>query len=253
MLLGSQPLDAKTSKLLKSDAENYPRKHIVTRRYVGDMFGEFSDRKRKFCLRDHLKWKWERVKDVYRNIKWVIRNHIKWDRTMFRLRSWAGFDGMLSVMMAHLRDYIRMEEKDGHSVKEWRERKIATAKETVQLLKRMRDPDGYWMRLTDAVKKRYPDYKNLVEEYEDGGGSFHGDYVAQGNGWVGSGGYFEFVGMDFKRAVSPNRRETKRLMAELKQYHKDIENAYKQALIDSDKDFARLHHLLKENLYSWWD
>ena len=44
-----------------------------------------------------------------------------------------------------------------------------------------------------------------------------------------------------------------RLLAELIQYHEEIDNAYEQAEIDSDNDFERLGELLKENLYTWWD
>jgi len=159
---------------------------------------------------------------------------------------------MLTAMITHLQDYIKMEEKCGHAVEEYKNQKIATAKETVTLLKRMRDPDGYWMRLTDAVEKRYPKYKYLVEEYDDGGESYSGDYTSQGNGWVGSSGYFEFVNGRFERVKSPDQKETNRLIAELKRYHKEMDNAYKQAEIDSEKDFERLSLLLKDNLYSWW-
>jgi uncharacterized phage infection (PIP) family protein YhgE len=49
------------------------------------------------------------------------------------------------------------------------------------------------------------------------------------------------------------RKETDRLLAELAQYHTDINNAHKQAEADSEKDFDRLGQLLKENLYSWRD
>jgi len=254
MLIHSQPLDSKVSKRLGiSDAGKSYDKKVVKEQYIGDMFGRLSNRKCDKCIKTRLRWKWYRIKEAYRNITWAIRNHIKWGKTMLRLRSWEGFDGMLTAMITHLRDYIRMEEKYGHAVEEYKNNKIATAKETVKLLTRMRDPDGYWIRLTDAVEKRYPEYKNLVEEYEDGGVSYSGDYTSQGNGWVGSGGYFEFVNGQFERVDSPNQDETDRLIAEIKQYHEEMDNAYKQAEIDSEKDFERLSLLLKENLYSWWD
>ena len=34
-------------------------------------------------------------------------------------------------------------------------------------------------------------------------------------------------------------------------YHVELANAHKQAIVDSDDDFKRLGHPLKENLYSW--
>ena len=95
---------------------------------------------------------------------------------------------------------------------------------------------------------------------ESGSASYSGDFVVQGNGWAGkeSGkdtreGYFEFVDGKFELAYSLNQTETDRLLAELVNYHEEINNAYKQAEIDSDKDFERLGELLKENLYTWWN
>lgn len=56
-----------------------------------------------------------------------------------------------------------------------------------------------------------------------------------------------------EKAVSPDVIETNRLIAEIKKYNEEIQNAHKQAEIDSEKDFDRLAKLLKKNLYSWWD
>jgi hypothetical protein len=163
-------------------------------------------------------------------------------------------------MQTHLRDYIQTEEKYGHAEEEYKNKKIATAKETLELLERMKAPDEYWQRRHEEVASRYPDYKGLITEYENGGSSFSGDFVAQGNGWVGKEGgknpregYFEFLGGGFILAESPDQKETDRLLNELEKYHKELENAYKQANIDSDNDFERLCQLLKDNLYSWWD
>jgi hypothetical protein len=261
MLPHSQPLDAETSKLFESsDTRRSPKDEVIKAQYIGGMFDDIFNNKRKPSLKTRLRWKWQHIGDVYYNIKWVIRNHINWDKTMYRLRSWEAPDGLLSVMITHLQDYIETEEKYGHSAKECREHKIATAKETVQLLRRMRDPDGYRSRRVEAVEKRYPEYKYLVSRYESGSTCYSGDFVAQGDGWVGkeSGadpreGYFEFVDGRFELAESPDKNETDRLLAELNQYHEEIHKAYEQAEIDSDEDFAQLHRLLKENLYSWWD
>jgi hypothetical protein len=59
-------------------------------------------------------------------------------------------------MITLLQDYIETEEKYGHSAKECREHKIATAKETVQLLKRMsrRDRFGRGFRATSSFTQR---------------------------------------------------------------------------------------------------
>jgi hypothetical protein len=163
-------------------------------------------------------------------------------------------------MRAHLRDYIECEEKYGHSEEEFKRYKIETAKEAIRLLKRMREPDKYIHRRRNQVEKKYPKYKHLITNYKYGGSSYSGDFVAQGNGWVGeeSGkdprkGYFEFVDKKFELTESPNQSETDRLLAQLEKYHEEISAAYTKAEADSDRDFERLYELFKENLYSWWD
>ena len=163
-------------------------------------------------------------------------------------------------MQTHMKDYIQTEEKYGHSEEQYRKNKIATAKETVELLERMKDPGDYYERRREEVESRYPDYKTLVTEYNSGGSSYSGDFIAQGNGWTGKesgkepqAGYFEFINGKFQLIESPDQNETDRIIAELESYHDELANAYKQAEVDSDKDFERLGQLLKENLYSWWD
>ena len=124
----------------------------------------------------------------------------------------------------------------------------------------MNEPDVYYDKRRQEVESRYPEYKGLLTEYKNGGSSYCGDFIAQGNGWAGKesgenpqAGYFEFVNGRFQLAESPDKNETDRLLTELENYHVELANAYKQAEIDSEKDFEHLGQLLKENLYSWWD
>jgi len=257
MPLQSQPLDPKFCGKFKSDDYDKSERKIKSQ-YIGKMFDE--DKKYKIGLKTRINWIWRDIKGVFYDVKYVIRNRFKWRKTINGLRPWEGFDGLINVMQTHLRDYIETEEKYGHSEEEYKKNKIATAKETVEILERMRDPLGYSTKRRDEVEMRYPKYKKLITEYEYGGTSFSGDFVAQGNGWVGkeSGkdpreGYFEFVDGRFELADSPDKTETDRLLAELAMYHGEIDNAYRQAEIDSDKDFDRLSELLKENFYTWWD
>ena len=60
---------------------------------------------------------------------------------MSELRPWEGFEGLIIIMQNHLRDYIETEEKYGHSELEYKNKKIASAKQTVEVLGRMRDPN----------------------------------------------------------------------------------------------------------------
>jgi len=264
MLIHSQPLSSKTCEKLGLDDEieehDLPEKKIIAQR-IGDMGDDFlGDDSGKITLGDRFHWFKSDIKKAFWDLKYSIRSHLKWRKTIGKLLPFEGFNGLIEVMQTHLQHYIEYEGKFGHSEDEYRRYKIDTAKETLELLERMKDPDGYTHRRREAVEVRYPDYKYLISEYEDGGCLFSGDFVAQGNGWAGieSGkdprkGYFEFVDGRFTLANSPDQKETDRILAEHEKYEEEIHNAYKEAIVDSDKDFERLGQLLKENLYSWWD
>ena len=265
MLPSSQPLSLKTAKKLglgsKKEFQAMTEKNIKSQR-VGRMFDDIyiGSRKNRVSLKTRFGWKWRDLKGAYHDLRYIIRNHFKWCKTINSLRPWEGFDGMLCVMIKHLCDYIVTEEKYGHSEECYKRQKIESANETVKILKRMRNPEMYASRRRKKVEEKYPKYKQLLTEYKYGGSSSSGYFVEQGYGWAGmeSGknpreGYFEFINGRFQLVNSPNQAETNRLLAELREYHKEIDAAYKQAEIDSDKDFEKLGRLLKENMYKWWD
>jgi hypothetical protein len=215
---------------------------------------------REIKLKTRLDWLWRDIKNTFDNTYYGMRNRRVWRKTMNGIRPWESFDGLLTVMQTHLRDFMEWEEKHGISVAEERELCIASVKETLEILERMKDPDAHYARLKDAVDARYPKYKSLIIRFKDGGSIHSGEFVAQGDGWAGqeSGkgarvGYFEFVDDKFELAESPDPAETDRLLAELRQYHIDKEAAYRQAGDESDADFARLAELLHRNLFDWWD
>jgi hypothetical protein len=248
MLLRSQPLSDKAAKRLGMDASNRPEadeQDIISQR-IGKMFDDF-DFDRKTSLRTRLGWKWRQIKDKYYDIKHTIRNHRRWHKTMREIRSWEGFSGMLCVMQTHLRDYLDTEEKYGMSEETFKAGKIASVKEALEVIERMADPDGYWNRQTDAVDARYPEYKYLITKHSNGT-TFSGDFVSQGDGWVGreSGkdtreGYFEFVNGCFELAQSPNQKETDRLLAQLRDYHAERNTADRQFGLCSG--YTHLHKL----------
>ena len=263
MLLRSQPLNEEISRKLesksKAEIDSMTEENIKSQN-IGHMFDDLLEGNRKIGLKRRFKWKWRRIKEKYSDIKYTVCNHFKWRKIMNELRPWEGFDGLLKVMQTHLNNYIETEEKYGISAAEYKEQKIATAKETVELLERMRKPDEYSFRRREEVDSKYPKYKQLITIYKYGGTGSSGDFIAQGSGWVGkeSGkdpreGYFEFINGKFELVTSPDQIETDRLLDELKKYHDETTAAYLLAETDSDKDFERLKQLLKENLYSWWD
>ena len=265
MLLQSQPLDApfcEKMDLNKADTESAFSEREIKTQFIGRMFDDICDasNKQKISLGLRFSWLWRRISDEAYDLKYAIRNHFKWRKTIRQLRPWEGYSGLINVMITHLKDYIETEEKYGHSEAEYRKNKIATARETVAILERMKDLDEYLDKPRAEVDSRYPEYKGLVTKYVKGGLSYSGDFIAQNKGWVGkeSGknpqeGYFEFIDGRFQLAQSPDQKETNRLLAQLEKYHEEIQNAYEQGNIDSDKDFERLGQLLKDNLFSWWD
>jgi hypothetical protein len=225
MLINSQPIDPKFYEKLglnKSDDFRNSDKNEIKSQHIGKMFDDFFDdsRKQKIDLMTRLRWKKRRMKDKALDVKHTIRNHFKWHKTMKSLRSWEGFSGLIRVMQTHLSDYIDTESKYGHSLEEYKNQKIATVKETLEILERMKEPDEYISKCHDEVKIKYPNYDYLVSKYENGDTGFSGKFIAQGNGWAGreSGknprkGYFEFVNGRFELQDSPNQDETDRILA----------------------------------------
>jgi len=260
MLQGSKALDPKRFKLKEQDDRDGFSDENIESQHIGKLFDDLLDDSHKISFRTRLGWRWRDIKGTYHDICYRRRNRRVWRETLNKIRPWEGFDGLLTVMQTHLRDYMVTEEKYGHTAEEERNRCIASVKETLDLLERMKSPDEYYFRLKAAVDARYPDYKSLITHYKHGGTGSSGDFVAQGDGWTGKEagndpreGYFEFADGKFELAKSPDQAETDRLLAELCQYHADTETAYHQAEAESDADFARLAELLRENMYSWWD
>jgi len=264
MLITSQPLSVELSEKYerksKTEIDAMKDKNICSQ-YIGSMFDDILEKdEHKIELKLRLEWIWRDIKGKFYDLKYAIRNRYKWRRTLNEIRPWEGFHGLLCVMQTHLIDYIDTEVKYGHSLEEYKNHKITTAKETLEILERMKDPDEYIHKRREAVNQKYPDYKSLITKYIYGGLSTSGDFVRQGDGWVGMEagkdprrGYFEFINERFELINSPNQYETDKMLEELDKYYIEIDDAYKQAELDSDNDFDRLNQLLKENLYSWWD
>ena len=261
MLLTSQPLDPRITTRWAQKSEDVAEtteRNIKSQR-IGAMFDD-GGKRRRISIKIRFNWKWDDIKGMFFDVKYMFRNHIRWWKTLWALRSWEGFDGLLSVMRTHLLDYIETEEKYGHATEDCKKQKIASAKEAVALLERMKEPQEYITQRRREVEVKYPEYMNLITEYDNGSVSYSGDFVAQGAGWAGieggndpREGYFEFIDGTFTLVSSPDNDETDRLLSEIRQYHAELHAAYQQAEADSDKDFDKLGQLLKDHLYSWWD
>ena len=166
MLTHSQPLDPKFCEKMGLDKINEDMEFDdckIKKQYIGKMFDDLLDEntKRKIPLSTRVYWVWRDITDIFYNTKYAIRNHFKWRKTIRSLRPWEGFGGLIAVMQTHLADYIETEEKYGHSEENYRKHKIATAKETFEILKKMKEPDNYSNKRVNEVESRYPDYKTL--------------------------------------------------------------------------------------------
>lgn len=263
MLLRSQPLNEKIYKkleLMEKEYDDMQERNIKSQR-IGKMFDDFAyGGKKKIDLRTGLDWKRRNLENAFYDFKHIIRNHIKWHKTLCGLRPWEGFDGLFQVMKMHLCDYAAYEEQYGISEENYKNQKISSVKETLEILERMSKPDEYSQRLREQVESKYPKYQELITEYVNGSSCYSGYFIAQGTSWAGieSGnnpreGYFVFINGIFELTTSPDQAETDKLLDEIRTYHQEIEAAYKQAEADSDNDFDKLGQLLKENLYTWWD
>jgi len=256
-MIRSQEISEKTVKKLKLDKQKPRGEEVIRSQKIGTMLDDIGIT--KVTVFDRVRWLKRDMKGFYHDFRYIIINHIKWHKTLSKIRPWEGFDGVLEVMQNHLKDYIGAEEKYGISVEEHRQHKIKSAKATVILLKRLQAPDTYWMRRVNELKKKYPKYKSLISN-TNYGTSYNGSFLKQGNGWAGyeSGknpreGYFEFINSVFTLTESPNQNETDKIISRMKQYHIDYKEATKQGKLDKDRDMQRLFKILENNFYSWWD
>jgi len=201
MLIQSQPIDPKYSERLNQNPESLDYSNDkIKNQSIGKMFESLLKDNRKIGIGIRFYWLWRDFTNLFYDIKWAIRNHYKWYKTIINLRPWEGFHGLITVMQTHLKDYVEIEEKYGHAEEEYKKNKISTAIETLEILERMKNPDGYTDKRRNEVTLRYPDYKTLNEKYENGGTSSGGDFIEQGKGWAGiegrnepREGYFEFI------------------------------------------------------------
>jgi hypothetical protein len=95
MLLHSQPLDSKyceNSKLNNKEISGFSKKQIKTQS-IGKMFDHLldDDKKQKIGLGVRFNWLWRDITEVFYNIKFSIRNHFVWRKTIGKLRPWGRF------------------------------------------------------------------------------------------------------------------------------------------------------------------
>ena len=120
MLNQSQPIDPKYYELFNGNSESldYADDMIISQS-IGKMFESLRNDNGKINIGLRLNWLWRDITKFFYDIKWAIRNHFKWRKIIRNLRPWKGFHGLITVMQTHLRDYIEIEEKYGHTEEEY--------------------------------------------------------------------------------------------------------------------------------------
>lgn len=233
-------------------------KKIISEK-MGHMF-EFDKTKEPPLerLKDGVVFKYKKAKEAYYDICHIFINHFRWHKTLKQIRPWEGFEGMLRLMETQLKHHIKQTQKHSIASQVYRDKSIKSAATAIRVLRRLRAQD-YLSRRTEQVRAKYPKYKYHITEYTNST-SYSGNFVEYKGGWVGreSGkdprsGYFEFVNGRLAQKPSPNEAETDKLLAQIDSYNQEMSKAYALAKNDNERDFERLHKILKNSMYTWWD
>ena len=212
----SQPIDMNstlakrlglTEEALQRASED--RKTVKTET-VDDMFC-FADYKPSclnMLLRPFRKMKMRldgnrRVRQCCRRWRGLLADYYLWDIRAF-----------LPLFVKHLEDYIAIEKKHSIATPEYREYKIATAREAVDIINRLLAEDYASLR-REPIEQKWGKYPYKKTTYE--------------NGSVG----FEHLTPDG--------------------YDQQIHEAYEKAVADEQADLKRLGELIEQNMLDWWD
>jgi hypothetical protein len=231
-----------------------------TKQYMGQMFKNLLDS--KITLKMRLSWLGRDISNAWHDFYYTVCNWAKWHKTISGLRPWEGFDGVLTLVQKHLKDYLKTEVKYGHSEKSYREAKIISVKECLEILERLQKNE-YDEKALYEVSANYPEYKQLITEYSGGSTSYSGDFIALGNGWVGieaganpRRGYFECVNDKFELTTISDesvQAEIEQSLNQIEKYHADWKRAIKNSAKYMEDDKRRLGELLSQHFFSWWD
>jgi hypothetical protein len=257
-MLNTQPLDSEIFKGM--DSHDSEKEAQSMKQYMGQMFKNILDS--KITLKMRLSWLGRDISDAWHDFCYTVCNWAKWRKTISGLRPWEGFDGVLTLVQRHLKDYLKTEEKYGHSEKSYREAKNNSVKECLEILERFQKNE-YDENALNEVYAKYPEYKHLITEYSDGSTSYSGDFIALGKGWVGieaganpRRGYFECVNGKFElTTISDESVQAKieQSLDQIERYHADWKKAIENSVKNMEDDKRRLGELLNQHFFSWWD
>jgi len=211
----SQPLDLSKEQLTKlgiveeTEEQKAAGRQVVKVETVDGMF----DLGFKPTIFDRALQPFQRVKKMIEDTKRSVTNHFLWRKQLSEYYPWD-IQAFLPMFTRHLELYVNVEQKSGHSTQEWREYKISTAQETIDILKRL-TKDNYSSVYTDVINERW--------------GKFPYEKTTYANGSVGF------------RHLTPEG------------YNEEIRIAYEKARADEEKDLKRLGEIVEQHMLDWWD
>jgi len=232
---------------------------IISQR-IGSLFDGVIEQIKQPAFSIRIKRCFRIFQNFYYSIKWSIRNHIKWHKVLTHIRPWEGYEGLIEVMMYHLKDYVIYERNYGIGSSEYKQDKISSVVRALELLNKLEEPHDYAISRISAIADKYPSFKHLINLYNNGTLESIGLFISYGSGWVGIEdyekglyGYYEIVDNILKRVSIVDNDETNKLINDILEYNKYNDQAYIEAEKEINKDFDELYHIFKDNLYSWWN
>jgi hypothetical protein len=120
----------------------------------------------------------------------------------------------LPIFVRHLEMYINAEKKYGISEETWREHKISTAQEAIDIMNRL-VADDYYSKYTAAVEEKWGKFPYEKTIYDNGDTEF--------------------------KHLTPDG------------YDEEICAAYGKGDADEENDLKRLGEIMAQNMPDWWD
>jgi hypothetical protein len=212
----SQPIDinSPTAKRLglteESSKVSDSGKEIVKIETVDCMF-DFGSRKLSFSAR--LMRPFRRAATRFGDYKRGIKRYFRWRESLEQYYPWDT-NSFLPLLVRHLEEYTAIEMKYGMTTPEFKEYKISTAQEAIEILKRI-IADDYIEVHRKPVDEKWGEFPYEKTTYTSGSVGF--------------------------KHLTPDG------------YDEEIHAAYEQADAYEQVDLKRLGELIEQNMMDWWD
>ena len=211
----SQPLDLSKEQLARlgireeTEEQRAAGERVVKVETVAEMFDfDFHPTMLSKLLRPFRRLKRQMVETK----RWV-KNSFVFRQELTEYYPWS-INAFLPLFIKHLELYIDREKRFGITTKEFKEYKISTAQEALDILKRLL-ADDYISPYTDAIEGKWGKFPYEKTTYADRSTGF--------------------------RHLTPDG------------YDADRTAAYEKGMADQESDLKQLGELIEKNMLDWWD